>query len=396
MTVATGARARFDVAVVGAGPAGSAAARWLALRGASVALMERTGFEGTRVGESLAPAVQPWIVKLGLWREFLELGPVRSLGTRSRWGGDPVLVHSHLLSPWGCGWHVDRRALDRMFAEGACRAGAVPFFGTTVTGCDPEPNGWRLSLREGEGASARALRTVSARVLVDATGRAARCASRLGARRLMLDRLVAISVRFAGIEADRECHVLVEAVPDGWWYSAPVPGGGMVAMLMTDSDLCRRRGAVSKEGWESLLAVASLTRARVERAHAVTAPIVYSAASQRLCRAKDRQPWIAVGDAALAVDPISGSGVIRALQTAWHGAESASALLGARNAHAIATYETGRDLECTRYLEERALYYAQESRWPRAPFWARRSVGRDNGARGGPIYPVPSRALALA
>jgi flavin-dependent dehydrogenase len=218
---------------------------------------------------------------------------------------------------------------------------------------------------------------VSARVLIDATGRAARCASRVGARRLMLDRLVAIAVRFEGIEVERECNVLVEAVPDGWWYSAPVPGGRMVAMLMTDSDLCRRRRAASKDAWESLLSAASLTSARVNGARRVTAPAVHSAASQRLCRPDHRQRWIAVGDAALAVDPVSGSGVIRALQTAWSGAETAFALLDERAGDAIAGYETARDLECTRYLEERALYYGQEGRWPRASFWARRGVGRE-------------------
>lgn len=400
MTTARAASAVFDVAVAGAGPAGSATARWLALRGATVALIECTDFAEPRIGESLAPAVQPWIAKLGLWREFVDLGPLRSFGTRSCWGEESLSVHSHLMSPWGCGWHVDRRALDRMFAEGACRAGAMAFSRTTVVACDPEPSGWRLALREGGGRSEAASRTVSARVLIDATGRAARCASRLGARRLLLDRLVAIAVRFEGVAVERECNVLVEASPDGWWYSAPVPGGGMVAMLMTDSDLCRRQRAASVEPWESLLAAAPLTSARVHGARRVTAPVVYSAASQRLCRPHCRQPWIAVGDAALAVDPISGSGVIRALQTAWSGAETAYALLGEGSGDAIARYEARRDLECTRYLEERALYYGQESRWPRASFWARRGAGREalryNGAHEGPIVPDPPCPLALA
>ena len=65
----------FDAVVVGAGPAGSATARWLALRGWRVALLERTRFEAPRIGESLAPNVQEPLHALGLWSEFLALAP---------------------------------------------------------------------------------------------------------------------------------------------------------------------------------------------------------------------------------------------------------------------------------------------------------------------------------
>lgn len=68
----------FDAAVVGAGPAGSATARWLALQGWRVALLERTRFEAPRIGESLAPNVREPLCELGLWSEFLALVPLPS------------------------------------------------------------------------------------------------------------------------------------------------------------------------------------------------------------------------------------------------------------------------------------------------------------------------------
>ena len=49
----------LDVLVAGAGPAGSATALRLAQRGLRVAVLERGHFAEVRVGESLAPAVQP-------------------------------------------------------------------------------------------------------------------------------------------------------------------------------------------------------------------------------------------------------------------------------------------------------------------------------------------------
>jgi 2-polyprenyl-6-methoxyphenol hydroxylase-like FAD-dependent oxidoreductase len=83
----------------------------------------------------------------------------------------------------------------------------------------------------------------------------------------------------------------------------------------------------------------------------------------RLLRAPgDRTRWLAVGDAALAVDPISGSGVVRALRTAVAAAGAARpALDGARDS--LAAYDDDRNRECTAYLVERASYYAME-RWP--------------------------------
>jgi flavin-dependent dehydrogenase len=378
VTTATARNDAFDAVVIGAGPAGSATARWLALRGARVALVERDAFEAPRVGESLAPAVQPLLMKLGLWQEFLGLDPLPSFGTRSHWGADEPLVHSHLMNPWGSGWHVERLAFDRMMAEQACRAGATPIFGVALGDCAEAADGWCVSLSgRDRGGHASSRRTVSARVLIDATGRSARCATQLGARRMQLDRLVGAAVRCADVSVEREGYVLVETTADGWWYTAPIPDGGMIAMLMTDGDLCRRMQLTASSSWWERLGAAPVTRARVAGAQRATAsaPRIVSAASHRLRRSDHHRPWLAVGDAALAVDPISGSGVARALTTAQGAAEATMAFLETGDAGAIAHYEAERDVECTRYLEERALYYGLERRWFGQPFWARRGVG---------------------
>src|SRR6476660_9824070 len=111
-----------DIAIAGAGPAGAATARRLAQAGCRVVLFDRSNFDGPRVGESLAPTVQPLLIDLGVWQEFLDLKPLPSYGTRSVWGDSLEAEHSHLQSPYLCGWHVDRVAFDRMLADSAVRA----------------------------------------------------------------------------------------------------------------------------------------------------------------------------------------------------------------------------------------------------------------------------------
>jgi flavin-dependent dehydrogenase len=378
----------FDAAVVGAGPAGAAVARRLSLRGLRVALLERSRFDTPRIGESFAPNVQAALRELGVWPDFLALKSLPSWGTSSLWGGDEAQSHPHMLSPYGCGWHVDRCAFDRMLAISAVAAGASLIDGVAVGRCTYASDGWRLSLRTGDtGADASELR---ARVLVDATGRRAQVARRLGAQRLLFDRLVGVAVVVTGVEASEQGRLLVEAAPEGWWYSAPLPeaagaGGRMMAMLMTDADLCGRLKLSDPVRWRAALEAAPATRRRLGAARPDSAPRVHAAHSQRLRRSSTDAPgpWLAVGDAALAVDPISGSGVPRALSTARAAADAIESVLdrAATGLEAIAAYERARDAECTAYLMERAFYYGAEARFD-TPFWRRRRVLERTGEGG--------------
>ena len=375
----------FDAAVVGAGPAGSATARWLALQGWRVALLERTRFEVLRIGESLAPNVQEPLRELDLWSEFLALAPLPSWGTVSLWGDAAQQSHSHLLNPYGCGWHVDRLAFDHMLARAAAAAGASLFEGVVLQRSVHREGCWWLqttpSTLQGEAPD----QTLCARVLIDATGRRAQVARALGAERMLFDRLVGVAVHWAGVDAAEQGHLLVEAAREGWWYSAPLPGGAqhdadtMIAMLMTDADLCGRLRLTVAGAWEAALQSTEATRQRLGAAHRLSTPQVQGAYSQRLRRdgASDAGPWLAVGDATLAVDPISGSGVLRALRTARAAVDTVSELLGRPHAWrgALAAYEAERDKECTNYLLERAQYYAVEQRFD-TPFWQRRQVLR--------------------
>jgi flavin-dependent dehydrogenase len=369
----------FDVVVVGAGPSGSATARRLADKGWRVALIERTRFDGPRVGESLAPNVQESLRELGVWSDFLALDPLPSWGTRSVWGDETPQSHSHVVNPYGCGWHVDRQAFDRMLAQAAVCVGATLFEGITLQRCVYRDGWWHVQADAGHDARDSALQ---ARILIDATGRKARIARGLGAERLLLDRLVGVAAEWGGVDAAQRGHLLVEAAPVGWWYSAPLPGGGspqnrMIAMLMTDADLCARGRLSSADAWQAALDASRATRERLGAAHRMSDPEVYSAVSQRLRRelARDAGPWLAVGDAALAVDPVSGSGVLRALRTARAAAAAIEDMLAhpATWRTSLAAYEAERDEECTKYLFERAEYYGAEQRFT-TTFWKRRQV----------------------
>ena len=77
----------FDVAVVGMGPAGAAAAQVLAAAGRSVVLLGKPADPRRRVGEVLTPAIGPLLVQLGIWERFVACDPRPVHAIWSAWGG---------------------------------------------------------------------------------------------------------------------------------------------------------------------------------------------------------------------------------------------------------------------------------------------------------------------
>jgi flavin-dependent dehydrogenase len=146
----------------------------------------------------------------------------------------------------------------------------------------------------------------------------------------------------------------------------------MIAMFVTDGDECHALGLATVDAWGAQLRGTRATRDRLAAAQRVSEPEVLAASSQHLRRTEHRRSWLAAGDAAIAVDPITGGGVVRALRSAQGAAATALACLEGDPAEALPSYETTRDADWASYLQERSAYYALERRWEEEPFWARR------------------------
>lgn len=76
-----------DVAVLGAGPGGAAAAIMCARAGLRVALVERDAFPRERPGETLHPGVEPLLEQLGVAEAVRAAGFLRHAGHWVEWGG---------------------------------------------------------------------------------------------------------------------------------------------------------------------------------------------------------------------------------------------------------------------------------------------------------------------
>ncbi|MCA1679995.1 MAG: FAD-dependent monooxygenase [Actinobacteria bacterium] len=356
-----------DIAVVGCGPAGATAALTLARLGVRAVVIERSRYDEPRVGETLPPSGCALLRHLELDDVLAGLA-TPSFGNRSVWGDREPRSSSFVLQPEGEGAHLDRRAFDRALADRVARAGATLLEGTSVTRCHATASGsWKLEI----GSRART-QHIRAGALIDTSGRAARIARWVGGARVVRDRLVGVASHHErGPEAG--AYTLIEATPHGWWYSAPVLPDRMVVMLMTDADLCRRHRYADASAWERHLAGAEATHARAAGWRRIGRPQVFSAISHRLRRPDSSARWLAAGDAAVAVDPLSSSGMTRALLTGYAAAHAMAHALDGRPEPAR-EYETRLDSDFDAYWRERAGYYGLEGRWPASPFWQRRAA----------------------
>jgi flavin-dependent dehydrogenase len=298
------------------------------------------------------------LTTLGVWQQFLECGPLESYGIRSAWETPAPRHQDFIQNPYGCGWHVDRARFDAMLASAAAQAGAALFLPARVGSCSKRDDGaWTLEVAQ-EGLSS----SLSGRVLVDATGRKAMLASRLGGKAEVADRLIGAVSFWENSEVAQ--WTLIEAVANGWWYSVPLPGSGMVFAYMTDSDLWMDRK------WDALLQLAPLTFERAGRRPIPPPSQIVSAASV-IRRPVAGRDWMAIGDAACAFDPLSGQGVFKAIETGVRcGAVVARYFNG--DLSALAEYETWVNETYQSYLVTRAQFYSSVVRWPESRFWQRR------------------------
>ncbi|HYW48113.1 MAG TPA: tryptophan 7-halogenase [Bryobacteraceae bacterium] len=356
---------RYDVAILGGGPAGAAAGlSFKRLRPAlRIAIIEASRDNLWRAGETLPPGSREILQSLGCWEAFCGEGFLESFGTRAVWGGLQPYENEFLFSARGHGWRLDRRRFDAMLARCAQAAGVDLFAGTRLVASRRTDAGWHLRLDGGPGEE------LDTAFVVDATGRAASFAVEQGARRLAGDGLMAAWAVFPRPRTADLC-TMVEARPEGWWYSSEIPGGQVVVAWMSDADLIRSHGLHRLGRWFAHLGQSSLTAARVVSADPPGTLRVCATQSQKLSQATGAG-WIAAGDAASTFDPLSSQGILKALRSGKLASFAALDCLDGRT-QSLDRYQRLVDGEYQSYCETKASFYRQEQRWPQSPFWRRR------------------------
>lgn len=319
-----------DVAILGAGPAGTTAAALLAARGRRVVVFEKATHPRFHIGESLLPKNLPILDRLGV------LDQVRAIGVYKP--GAELISPDHAerqsfrfgeaLDPEPpYAYQVHRDAFDTILLNNARAKGADVREGCTVTDVDFGGDAQRVVYDDGDG-----VRDCRARLVIDATGRDGFLARRFAIRRQnKAHNSAAIFAHFADVPESAwnvPGTIGLYWFEHGWFWVIPLAGGvtSIGAVCMPDY-LKSRRGSLEDFFFDTIRLCPKLW-APVKQARLATP--VRSAGNYSYTAARSHGPgYLLLGDAYAFVDPVFSSGVYLAMSSAEYAADAVDAALDA-------------------------------------------------------------------
>lgn len=362
----------FDVIIVGAGPAGCASALMLSNQGLRIGLVDFQKSNAFKIGESLPGAAIRMLRKLGIsdLSQLLEEGAyLPTTSNASAWGSDDWHYQDALFNPEGGGWHLDRKRFDEALLQEVKRRGITFISGKAIKISWEEVNSsFKLAIDAPQNGNL----TVDASWVIDASGRTRSIIRQLGQmdQTQETEQMAAVTWVNAGIE-DMDMATRIKSVENGWWYTAKLPGQCRVIALFGDAEdvsiLVKSPNLLiqSFNDTEIIPAInwleSDLLDLQVSKANASMASRVIG------------NQWLAVGDAALSLDPLSSQGIFFGLYSGIKGAETVAETI--RNPDIKSSladqYLQSVQKVFNEHQKTRRYHYLQEMRYIQHPYWAR-------------------------
>jgi flavin-dependent dehydrogenase len=310
----------YDAIVIGAGPAGSAAAAVLAMKGRRTLVLEREKFPRYHVGESLIPYTYFSLERIGVLERlkkshFPSKYSVQFVG-RSGQRSQPFYFADHMKHEAACTWQVLRSEFDQMLMENAREKGAEVLEETAVTRTIQEGGaavGVEAVTKDGRNVEFRAPMTI------DATGRDSLSMLRNGwrVRDAKLNK-IAIWTYYKGALRDPgldEGATTIASVSErGWFWYIPLPRDSVGVGIVAEKDYLYRgtrdlEEIFLRELGENTWVEEHLAPGERTEPYRVTGEFSYRS---RYCAADG---LVLAGDAFGFLDPVFSSGLFFALRS---------------------------------------------------------------------------------
>jgi len=325
------------VAIIGGGPAGSAAAAALARAGTEALVIEQEQFPRFHVGESLLPNCNTYLKKIGVWEKVRDSGYVIKRGGQFMLPDKSVNVlndFAHgIVKKMDMTFQVERAKFDQTLFEHAQACGAQAWQQSKVVELKEVADGWELKvLREGVQT------TVKAEWLIDASGRKCVVGRQLKLKResLPIPGRLAIFNHFRGIPrdaGDRGGDTLVVRLENAWVWLIPLAEGvTSVGVVLQSGDEDMKSLAVEEVFWQKI-AQSSVLSELLANADVIGPYRTDSDYSYAYECYGDRRALLA-GDASSFIDPVFSSGVCIALKSGILAAEKIAAALAGKQSEA--------------------------------------------------------------
>lgn len=358
-------RSDVDMFIIGAGPAGLCAALRLQQLGYRVMLIERSSvWPRPQIGEALTPGVKNIIDFLDANDALENVPHLTRLPTRLCWRSQTPETVSHADSAV-----ADRSAFDAALLQLAIERGVQVHRPATLTSVEGCAGAWQLSL-----STPDAPRQVSARMILDAQGRQDNPAQQL----VHAPRLSAMWAEVAEHDIPPALAQLtqVEALEHGWLWGTRLPDRRYRVMLLSDPATSRRLSASRPEAWLRTNCAASHLFASIAE-QAFSSSLQMCSATPYVAHDSWQDGRLKLGDAAFALDPISSSGVEKAMRFSL---QAAIAIHTFCQGDSVSQQSLAREFYQQRLIETTARHhfwtasYYQQTWCSESPFWQSRTL----------------------
>ena len=359
---------KHKIVIIGAGPAGTSCAIALLNAGVSdVTIVSNTASKKFLIGESIPPNANQLLKQLGVYGPFLKENHDPCYGSCSYWGSHLRGYNDSILSPYGHGWHLDRKRFNELMLDQATSKGAKIESNCSFLRSDKKGSGFKMFFKK----QFKEEIILDADIVVDASGYRSVFAQSQGSDKRNGTPLICLTARFKAKD-DMECSRMthLEAEELGWWYAARIPNNQMLVSFYTLPEIAKRRNLGSINSWLNRLKMTSSTHQLVSEMTLIDESILtYFAPTSQLDKVSGPN-WLAIGDAASSYDPITSQGITKAIA---HGIRAAESIVDLKETGDYTFQKFGQTLqnEFNQYEEARNYFYSIEQRWPGSVFWNR-------------------------
>ncbi|MEO7933914.1 MAG: NAD(P)/FAD-dependent oxidoreductase [Chthoniobacterales bacterium] len=330
MPVTSDSDEKWDVIVIGGGPAGSTAATTLAQAGRRVLVLEKAKFPRFHVGESLLPYNRRIFEDLGVWEKIAAAGFTKKraaqfvMGNGTRRNRLDFSKGSFTKYPEAV--QVERAKFDDILLHHSREAGAVVREESIVLEHRVEKDRVVIRYRSADAIE----HEVTAPYLIDASGLTNFTANRESLREYYAThKKLAIFSHFAGLDmpdGEEAGDILIVRREASWCWLIPLAPNKTSVGLVIDAADFKALGKTPQEVFDDAVASTPAVERHFKNAemleplHVITD---FSYKNETLVSPR----VVRVGDSSGFIDPMFSSGVLLAMTSAQQGARAVNSAL---------------------------------------------------------------------
>ena len=309
------------------------------------------------LGETLPPSAMALLEELELLSFFQENALRKTYGYHSVWGSKALQTTNFFTSnPFKYGLKIDKQGIQTVL-KAKVASHILPLDQLNTVNHTTSKVTVTLSHKKEK-------QHIEGNYIVDATGRNRVVLHSLQIPIKQHDELLAFSCHLPKKKHKHMIHeILTESFASGWGIVSGLNKETQVMTLYTTKNTSLHSQLTNYSYWKTILADTKYLRKYLakEASSSIHGGKANSSAPQQMVG----ENWIAIGDAAMAFDPLSSHGITNAIYTAHRASE----VFTKTSSYTLKNYHQDMQVILTTYLETKNTLYLREQRWPEEVYW---------------------------